>query len=401
MKLKHIKNIYTALLITSIMTACSDKKASETSEGTDSSQTSTTATIDSGAQEKEITFTKDQYRLAGIETGAVEKRNLSGIIKLNGVIDVEPASNAVVSAPMGGYMKSAGLLPGEAIRKGQVLATIENPEFITLQQDYLESKGKLQYLEQEFQRQQKLREADVNAAKTFQQIESDFKVMQARISGLEQRLEIAGVSLAALQSGKIVRTGYLYAPISGFVKTSNVIIGKYVNPTDVLFELVDKSDLHLALNAFEKGLNLLDVGQKVKFSLANENKYDRRATIFLIGQASGQDKMIPIHCHLEKKNNPDLIPGMYVKAWVETGTQEQNAVPAESLVQLEGKDYVIVQSKSRNGFLFQLRQVKKGIEQEGYTAIDLPLKEAGQQMTVVTKNAYAVLSAIKNAEEEE
>src|SRR5665811_589746 len=92
---------------------------------------------------KQITFTKDQYNLAGIEPGEIEMRNLSNIIKLNGVVAVEPKSMATVSAPLGGYLKTAGLLPGEAVKNGQVLAIIENPEFIRIQQEYLESLAKL------------------------------------------------------------------------------------------------------------------------------------------------------------------------------------------------------------------------------------------------------------------
>lgn len=402
MKFKIIKNIFAVLLVISFMAACGDKKSTVTFEENDSIAEYASTTVDSTSEVKQITFTSDQYQLAGIETGTIALRNLSSIIKLNGKIDVEPAGNAVVSAPMGGYIKSAGLLPGEAVKKGQALATLENPEFITLQQDYLESKGKLQYLEQEFQRQQKLREEDVNAAKTLQQAQSDLKVMQARVSGLEQRLELAGVNISGLESGKIVRTGTLRAPISGFIKTSNVTIGKYVNPTDVLFELVDKKDLHLALNAFEKDLRFLDVGQKIKFSLANENEYNRTAHIFLVGQAAGDDRMIPVHCHLDKKNSPELVPGMYVKAWIETGTEQQYAVPSGSIVQLEGKDYVILQTgKSGSNYQFELRQVRRGIEQEGYAAIILPGNQNMKEIAVVTKNAYAILSAIKNAEEEE
>ncbi|OJW81815.1 MAG: efflux transporter periplasmic adaptor subunit [Bacteroidetes bacterium 46-16] len=388
--------ILTAILL---LAACGNKKTEEKStdaiEATASADTTT-------ATSKQITFTTDQYRLVGIETGKVEMRNLSNIIKLNGVIDVEPKSTAIVSAPLGGYIRTAGLLPGQAVKKGQVLATIENPEFITMQQEYLESKGRLQFLEQEYNRQQKLREEDVNAAKTFQQVASDYKVMQARISGLEQQLALAGINKSALQAGKITRTANLYAPISGYIKTSNVTIGKYATPTDVLFEIINKNDIHLALNAYEKDLPKLQVGQSVKFSLANENNYGRTAKVFLIGQTTGDDRVVPVHCHLTNSANSSLLPGMYIKAWIETGAEKQYAIPSEALVQLEGKDYLIFQTgQSSNGYTFQLEQVKKGTEQEGYTAVTFPKGTDTQKVDVVVKNAYAIISALKNMEESE
>jgi len=257
-KLQYIATIFLVLLLS----ACSgdDKKSSveESAKSTTIDTSSTALTT--------ITFTADQYQLSGIETGTIQNRELSNIIKLNGIIDVEPSNVASVSAPLGGFIKTAGLLPGQPVKKGQVLATVENPEFINLQQEYMESLGKLQYLEQEYKRQQTLREQDVNAAKTLQQVTSDYKVMQARVNGLEQKLALAGISSSALQQGgKISRTANIYAPISGFVTASNVNIGKYVNPTDVLFELENRSDLHLALNALEKDITKVKVGQTVKF----------------------------------------------------------------------------------------------------------------------------------------
>lgn len=394
MNSSYHKNLFIALSAILLFSACGSKQSQEDKAPTE------TVPDSSASKTKEVIFTPEQYRLAEIGTGTIEMRNLSNVIKLNGMIDVEPSNVATVSAPLGGYIKTAGLLPGQAIRKGQVLATLENPEFITLQQDYLESKGRLQFLEQEYKRQQKLREEDVNSAKTFQQVASDYKVMQARINGLEQRLALAGINSNALRNGKISRTANLYAPISGYIKTSNVNIGKYANPSDVLFELINKNDLHLALNAFEKDLNKIKVGQTVKFSLAKENNYNRTANIFLVGQATGNDGIIPIHCHLQKQDESELLPGMYVKAWIETGTEKQLAVPTEAIVELEGKDYLILQvEQSDKGYKFQLQQIKKGREQEGYTAITLPENFDSKTAKVVIKNAYSILSVLKNSEE--
>ncbi|MES2267418.1 MAG: efflux RND transporter periplasmic adaptor subunit [Bacteroidota bacterium] len=397
---KYIPFTISALLF---LAACGDKQknAEKNNEATDT----TAAKADTAAKagkENEIVFTPAQYKMAGIETGKVEMRNLSEIIKLNGLIDVEPQNTAVVSAPMGGYIKTAGRLPGEAIKKGQILATIENPEFINMQQEYLESVGKLQYLEQEYKRQQKLREENVNAAKTFQQVTSDYRVMKARISGLEQKIATAGINMSSLKAGKIVRTANLYAPITGYIKTSHANIGKYANPTDVIFELINKDDMHLALNALEKDLGKIKVGQTVKFSSASENTYNRIAKIFLVGKASGEDGNLPVHCHIAKSSEGGLLPGMYVKAWIETGTSKQYAAPTDAIVKLESKDYlVLLTAESEKGMTFHLEEVKKGLEQEGYAAITIPAGMNIEKTKVVLKNAYAVLSALRNSQEVE
>lgn len=399
MKIQFNTKISLLILSTLLMVACGDTDSGK-SESSEESSMKEEQPVATGT--KQITFTKDQYNLAEIETGAIEMRNLSNIIKLNGVIDVEPKSMASVSAPLGGYLKTAGRLPGEEIKKGQVLATIENPEFIQIQQGYLESLSRLQFLEEEFNRQKKLREEDINSAKTFQQVSSDYKITQGRVKAYEQQLALAGISRSSVQNGNITRTANLYAPISGFIKESNVNIGDYVSPQDVLFEVVNLNDVHLALNAFEKDLEKLEIGQTVKFSLSDDNTFNRTAEVFLIGKATGSDRMTPVHCHIKQEDQKGLLPGMYVKAWVESGTNKQNAIPSAALVQYEGKDFVILQTdETEDGNTFKLEQVKKGIEQEGYTAITFAEGSTVQNFKPVVKNAYSILSALRNSEEEE
>ncbi|MFN8414843.1 MAG: efflux RND transporter periplasmic adaptor subunit [Cytophagaceae bacterium] len=388
------KYIPLLFIVMVLVTSCKDNKEVNAGEKEVSEQSDSAAV-------KHVAFTHDQYKLSEIQTGVIVSRNLSNIIKMTGMIDAEPGSVASVSAPLGGYIKTAGLLPGLQVKKGQLLATLENPEFITMQQEYLESIGRLEFLEAEYKRQQTLRNEDVNSTKTLQQASSDYKVLNAKISGLEQQLAMVGIDSEELKkSNRISRTANIYAPIAGYIKTSNVSIGKYVAPTDVLFEIMATNDLHLALNAFEKDLGKIRVGQTVKFSLTNENKYDRTAKVFLVGQAANENKMIPVHCHFAQEAG--LLPGMYVKAWIETGTEQMSAVPSDAIVQLEGLDYIVAQTnESKDSYTFQLIRVTKGVEQEGYTAIELPETVNAEQIKVVTKNAYTVLSAIKNAEEEE
>lgn len=378
-------------------TGCGEK-ARETSSTAD---TPARPTDSIAAATPTVTFSTEQYRLAGIELGTIQSRNLSSVISLNGVIDVEPSSTAVVSAPMGGYVRSAGLLPGARVTQGQVLATLANPEFTQLQQEYLESKGRMAFLEQEYARQQRLRREDVNSAKTFEQVASDHAVMRARIAGLEQKMQLAGIPKTAVDSGKISPMANLYAPIAGFIKSSNVNLGKYVAPTDVLFEIVNTSDLHLMLNVYERDLERVRVGQTVKFGTADERTLDRTAKIFLVGQATGNDRVFPVHGRMTTQSTRGLLPGMYVRAWIEVGTQTMPAVPVSAVVQFEGKDFIVLETgQSATEHSFRLQQIRRETEQGGYVGIVLPDGFDAQSARVVVGNAFAILAAIKNAQEE-
>ncbi|WP_113663406.1 efflux RND transporter periplasmic adaptor subunit [Pedobacter nanyangensis] len=347
----------------------------------------------------EVTLSKDQHKLADLQTGKLEMRTLSDVIKASGAIDVPPENVVSISAPLGGYIKSSGLLPGQQIRKGQVIAIIENPVFIDIQQEYLESKSRFEFLALEYKRQEQLRKEDVNSAKTFQQVNSEYKMIQARMSGLEQKLSMIGINARNLQSGKIAKTSNLYSPINGYITISNATIGKYVNPTDVIFELANKDEMHLSLNVYERDAGRIKVGQSIKFSLANETGYNRNAKVFLIGKSTNSEGTVPVHCHLENAGSSSLFPGMYAKAMIETTGQSVPSLPNDAIIQADGMDYIFVQiGADQNGFTFKMIPVKKGIEQEGYTEVILP-DNFDRNAAVVLKGAYTLLSAMKNVEE--
>jgi membrane fusion protein, heavy metal efflux system len=391
-----INSLFLAGLLVVVCTSCSNKKAEEKTE----SKTETVTTKDSTTTSDVVSLTADQYKVAAIATGKVEMRNLSNVLKVAGTIDVPPQNVVSISAPLGGYVKSSGLLPGKAVRKGQVVAVIENAEFIDIQQDYLESRSRMVFLSQELKRQQELRREEINAAKTLQQVSSDYNMMRAKISALEQKLSLIGISPKAVGAERITKTSNLYSPITGFVTASNVNRGKYVQPSDVLFELADKSDMHLALNVFEKDVRKMSPGRPVRFALANEADYNREATVFLIGKATAEDGTIPVHCHLKYPGDPAMLPGMYVKALIETTSESAPALPTEAIVQSEGKDYLFIQRDTAGGnYSFQLIPVMRGKEQEGFVAVTLPQNFDINHIRVVIKGAYALLSAMKNVEE--
>ena len=368
----------------------------------DASAAPTTAHTDSAAPTPTATFTEQQYRLAGITLGTIERRTLSAVISLSGLIDVEPSDEAVVSAPLGGYVRTAGLLPGTPVRKGQLLAMLESPEFTQLQQDYLESKGRMLFLEQDYARQEQLRRDNVNAVKTFQQVASERAIMQARIVGLEQKMRQAGIPRSAVDSGRIAPVANVYAPISGFIKSSNVSIGRHVAPTDVLFEIVGTSDLHLAINVYARDLERVRVGQTVRFGTADEPTMVRTAKVFLVGQATGEDRVFPVHGHIDAKSARGLRPGMYVKAGLETGGADMDAVPMTAVVQFEGNDYIILETgTSTSGHVFRLERVRRETEQGGFVGIQFADGFNATGARVVVGNAIAILAAIRNAQEGE
>jgi cobalt-zinc-cadmium efflux system membrane fusion protein len=213
--------------------------------------------------ENEVQLTAEQMKNGDIATGKTVTRDMHSTTKVNGVIDVPPQNIVSVSMPMGGYLKRMNLLPGQQVKKGQVLATLEDPQYIQLQEDYLVAQSRLKFLEADFKRQRELNETKINSDKVFQQVKSEYESQQVMARSLAEKLQLININPATLSEKNITRQVNIYAPINGFISKVNVNIGRYVNPSDILFDLIDPADLHLSLTVFEKDVPSLLPDQKV------------------------------------------------------------------------------------------------------------------------------------------
>jgi cobalt-zinc-cadmium efflux system membrane fusion protein len=349
-----------------------------------------------------VELREDQIKLAGILTGPVEMRSVSNTLKVNGIISVAPQNNATVCMPLGGFIKSTTLFPGNAVKKGQMLAVIENQDFIDIQQNYLEAKNRLVFAEAEYKRHTDLYKDDVYSEKNVQQVTVDYKNLKALVKSLEQKLFLIGIDPGQLNEENISNTVRLVSPINGFLKSVNVNIGKYVSPTDVLFEVVNSDKLYLELTLFEKDADKVAIGQKIRFYINNETEA-HEAVISQTGKSVSEDKTFRVYGTVITSCK-NVLPGMYVNALIEESDLKVTALPTEAVVSFDDKDYIFVieKEKEEEGKPFteyRIIEVKKGISSSGYTQIMLPDGFDAGSAKVVIKGAYNLLSAKKNAGE--
>lgn len=344
----------------------------------------------------------DQIKLAGIQTGSVEMRSVSNTLKVNGIISVAPQNQATVCMPLGGFIKSTALLPGNAVNKGQTLAVIENQDFVDIQQNYLEAKNKLSFAEAEYKRHTELYKEDVYSEKNVQQVTVEYKNLKALVKSLEQKLFLIGINPDQLSEDNISNTVNLVSPIRGSLKAVNVNIGKYVAPTEILFEIVNSEKLFLELTLFEKNATKVTEGQKIKFYINNENEV-HEAVISQTGKSISDDKTFSVYATVTSSCK-NLLPGMYVNALIEESDLKVTVLPSEAVVSFDDKDYIFVfeKNKDEDGKAmteYRIFEVKKGVSSSGYTEITLPEGFDVNSENIVIKGAYNLLSAKKNAGE--
>ncbi|MBD3748034.1 MAG: efflux RND transporter periplasmic adaptor subunit [Sphingobacteriales bacterium] len=371
------------LLLAVMLSACGNKNQTESVVTT--AQTESTI----------ATLSDQQIKNIGLETGKLEMKGISSILKLSGKIDVPPQNMISISIPLGGFLKNTNLLPGMHVQKGEVLATLEDQAYIILQQNYLTTKAKLKLAEQDFNRQKVLNKSQASSDKTFQQASTDYETLKIALKSLAEELKLINVNPNQLKEGNISSRIQVVSPISGYVTKVNANIGKYINTNEILFELVNPDDLHLALTVFEKDINQLKIGQQLT-AYSNNNpqkKYDCK--ILLIGKDFAEDRSLLVHCHFEnEKETKALIPGMFMNAEVETETGNVPSIAENATVNYQGKDYVFVANDAHH---FEMIEVQKGNTEKGFTAIKNA--EALQNKEIVTHGAYDILMSLKNKEE--
>ncbi len=358
-----------------------------------SKQTTEQTTDNAVVNETVITLTDAQLKNSQLQIGKLEERNISSIIKVNGKIDVPPQNMVSVSMPLGGYLKTTKLLPGMHVGKGEVIATMEDLQYIQLQQEYLTAKSKVVFAEAEFNRQKELNQSKATSDKVFQQSQMDYNTQKITLSALSEKLKLININPQSLSENTLSKAVNIYSPIDGFVSKVNVNIGKYVNPADILFELVNTSDIHLNIKVFEKDLEKLAIGQKV---MAYNNQSDKKhpCEIILISQDLTPERTAEVHCHFLDYDKT-LLPGMYMNADIEVKSNHVLTLPEEAIVSFEGKEYVFVTEKEKT---YILMEVKTGSKENGF--IEIVNGEKISQKSIVTKGAYTLLMKLKNKSEE-
>lgn len=378
-----IKNIQYIVLIAPIMlmTACGNKAA-------DPSQTTEKVVMN------EINLTQAQLSKVGLVTDSLSVQSVSSQVKVSGKIDVPPQNMVSVSAPMSGFLRSTKLLPGMHLNKGEVIAVMEDQQYVQLQQDYLTTKYELEYLEKEYNRQKELSASKAASDKVFEQAKSNYLTQKSRLMGLGEKLKLIGVRPETLSENNLSGRISIVSPINGYVSSVKVNIGKYIQSSEIMFELVNPEDIHLNMTVFEKDIRHLSIGQQVKAYTNTDPSKIYPCEIILIGQDVSADRHIEVHCHFEKYDR-SLIPGMYMNAVIESEAFKAKVIDEAAIVSYAGKSYCFI---ALNPGTYRMVEVQTGLKQNG--KIELINAEAVEGYSIVTKGAYTLLMKLKNVEEE-
>lgn len=349
------------------------------------------------ANTKSATLTEAQMESIGVEIGGIEQKELTASLKANGTLRVPNQNRASINTLYAGVVQSIRVQPGDAVRKGQVIATVTNPDFMRSQEEYIAVKTRIDLAELDYRRQKELSENNAGALKNFQAAEAELKTLQTRRNTLAQQIRLMGIDPVQLSAGNLISTLPVKSPIAGIVSNVAAEIGRYVDLTTPIAEIVDNSQLHLDLFVFEKDLPKLRDNQTIHFTLTNAPGKEFDAQIFSLGSSfEGESKAVSVHARV-MGNKTGLIDGMNITAIISLEKAKVPAVPTDAVVNYQGQDFVfIVKERNAAGVTFEKAPVAKGTTDIGYTEITF-LNQTPPDVRIVTKGAFFVLAKLTNS----
>lgn len=351
-----------------------------------------------------VALTQAQMKSIGVEIGNIEQKQLTASLKANGVLRVPNQNKAQINSVYPGVIKTLLVQPGNTVTKGQVIATVANPQFIITQEEYLSLNPKITLAQQEVTRQQELIQGNAGALKNLQAAESNLRAMQTRKASLEEQLRLMGIHPGTLSTGRLISVISVRSPINGVVSNVTVKIGSYVDTNTPILDLVDNSQLHLDLFVYEKDLSKLRQNQTIHFTLTNNPGKEYDAQIYSLGSSfEDESKAVSVHA-LVKGDKQGLIDGMNITALISLENITAPAVPTDAIVTMQGQDFIFAVSERQEAHTgetaFEKIPVARGTTDVGYTQVTL-LKNIAPNTKIVTKGAFFVQAKMVNSGEGE
>lgn len=434
--MKLLIKIFFTLSLAAVLNSCGAKH--EAGNGHDHDNTKEEANNNKNSSHKAeapviATLTEEQIKATGITIGNIEQKNLTALIKANGALRVPNNNKANATSLYGGVVKTLKVQLGDYVQKGQVIATIEHPQFIQLQEEFLTLGSRILLAEQEMQRQKELNEGNAGAAKNLQSATAELNSLRTRKASLQKQIQLMGINPNRISASNLQSALLVTSPVNGTVSNEFAKIGSYVDVSSPVVEIVDNGLLHLDLQVFERDLPFIKAGQAVNFVLTNNPVVTYTAKVFKIGSSfEDESKTIAVHCTVTG-NKKGLIDGMNITGMISAEHVQSPSVPNEAIVEADGKFYIFVQTEKSvaatgaanhnghahdeggaahqhknepgitaptpqqgNSLNFEKIEVAKGVTDMGYTAIT-PVTELPGNAKVVTKGAFFINAKLSSA----
>jgi membrane fusion protein, heavy metal efflux system len=353
-----------------------------------------------------VSITAAQAKVLGLTTALVVKKSLGNNIKVNGFLDLYPQDEANVNAFIGGNVSNIYFVEGDRIKRGQVLARLEHPDYLQMQQELQQSVSELDYLKTEYERKEKLYKEEISSGREFQKARSEYYSTQSKIKGLKAKLKLLNLNVSKVVAGQLFPTVPVISPIDGYVAEVYVRIGDFADPGVNLFYITNNAKTHVDFRVYEKDIYKIKVGQKAYFTIANKPGQLIEAHIQTIGRTFEDDpKAVHIHAIIDTKVS-DLLPGLYVEGRIVETEHLTNVIPEEAIIREGDRSFIFVKADHDDDegeehhdekLSFEVVDVTTGIVDAGFVEVTFS-QPLAKDARVVVNGAYMLSSELIKGE---
>jgi cobalt-zinc-cadmium efflux system membrane fusion protein len=352
---------------------------------------STSDAVEHNEDEDLIEITSEQFETAKLELGNLKQNRFSDQFQVTGMIDVPPENRATVSSYFDGYISETQLLVGNDVQKGDLLVKLKHPDFIKMQQKYVESFSDLEFQTSEFERKKNLLEDKVIAQKVFQSTKNDFLKAKAQLQATAEQIKLMNLNPEQIAKGNFTSEINIYAPISGKISKLNVAQGKFLSKSEMIMEILDVDHIHLELNVFEKDILKIHKGDTLSFKIPEISDKSYKAYVKLIGAEVNENRSVRVHAH-PKNENVNFSVGMFVNAYFKSDSKNYLALPETAFTEVDGETYILqLDSKNDSLFTFKKIEVKTNASQNGLKPI-LNTEQVDTEAQFLTRGVFDIIT---------
>ncbi|MBD3413533.1 MAG: efflux RND transporter periplasmic adaptor subunit [Candidatus Aminicenantes bacterium] len=360
-------------------------------------------------QHQTLKLSEDQKKEWGIVVGSPQKQTAQSQIEVPGTLNLNQNKTAHISSFVRGQIESVSTNLGDQVRKGQPLLVVNSPDFAQTQADFLETRAKMIFSQQEYERAEMLYKEKAIEEKEFLKRKAEYEKLSTQLGALGSELHSYGItheqidqlikkceSLREKEYKCEIAEPYLpiLAPISGTVIFRDAVQGQHIEPDKILFTLSDLNTLWAELEAYEKDIPYIQKDSRViiRSSLYPEKSFPAKIIYFseLI-----DPKLRTIQIRADVKNKEHLLkPNMYITGLIQSQNikQEVLIIPEEAVQNLNGEKVVFVLNPKQE---FEVRHITLGEQIRDQRVISKGLTEEDR---IVVKGAFTLKSELNKAD---
>ncbi len=417
---KYILFAFTLVLIAILLTSCTSKSADNSNLGDGKNQASQKGnakkehghdehphedSANKGHNDAEemnaVHLSTQKFNSLNIKVDTIPIRALSGVVNVNGRLELFPQHKAIVTAILGANVIDIKVIEGEKVKKSQVLAYLSHPNLTNLQIAYIKVYNQMQFLEKEYVRQKRLYDEGIGSGKTYQQTQADYQTIKGEAKGLETQLKQLNIEVRKVRDGNIVQYVPVVSPIDGYIEKVLIQTGQFIDPQAPMFGVINNDYIHADLMVFEKDIYNVKKSQKVSFTVQSVPDKNLSATVFSVEKNFERNpRVVRVHAEIDQKEY-SLIPGMYIHGEIYTDNSSVTALPEEAIVVENGKPYIFLVEKTKKNeeieWIFNPIEIRTGISNQGWVEIKL-LEPLTENTKVALNSAYYLISEINKGE---